>query len=122
MRMPPSTAMMTKLPDWSQRSARGSTKLLSSAKSVPATLTNKQEITNDIQIWRLDRDAEEARAALVLADRQQACGRTASAAATPWPRRRRANTTSSEIVERLVVAEDVEVGEAEIDRHAVPAA
>src|SRR5882724_139979 len=30
-RMPPSTAMITKLPDWSQRRARGSTKLLMSA-------------------------------------------------------------------------------------------
>ena len=47
--MPPITAMITKLPDWPQNRARGSTKLLSSAYSVPATLAKKQEITKEIQ-------------------------------------------------------------------------
>src|SRR5271166_925186 len=50
-RMPPSTAMMTRLPERSKRNARGSVKLFKSAWSAPATLTKRHEITNDSQIW-----------------------------------------------------------------------
>ena len=68
----------------------------------------------------VDRNAEKARAALVLADRQQGAAERRAQQRRHDPDRD-GEKHQHEIIEGAVVAENVDFGEAEIDRHALPA-
>ena len=68
----------------------------------------------------LDRNAEETGAAFVFADRQQNAAER-RAQQQPHDAGGQSEAQQHEIVERLVVAQYVDPGEAEIERHALPA-